>query len=144
MMNLFLYKYFSYLVFGESTQCEGNDEEELGGDGEDAGDEEESCHECMVKEMEIEELKKRNAKQQEKACEWYENEAEKQKQTFLKKLRDQEEEIESLKKENKLLKERNHELAGVKDTNRDEMRFQPTTSSSIVAQAMTSIVCECL
>ncbi len=71
-------------------------------------------------------------------------ETEKQKQTFLKKLRDQEEEIESLKKENKSLKERNHELPGVKDTNRDEMCFQPTTSSSIVAQAMTSIVCECL
>ncbi len=64
----FLIKYYYH------SFIQGNDQE-LGGDGEDAGDEEESCHKCMVKGMEIEELKKRNAKQQGKVSKWYENEA---------------------------------------------------------------------
>jgi hypothetical protein len=57
-------------------------------------------------------------------------------------LEDQNDEIERLTKENQSLKARNEELGRAKDLHRDEMVYQPTPSTSIVAQAMTTIVGE--
>ena len=106
-------KHFSCVVFGESTQDE-LDDEELAWDVEDTEDEPESCNECMVKEMEIFNLKETNARQQKKMNDWYENKMEKQKQTFLKQLRDQEDEIKQLRQVNESLKSNTLEFAGTK------------------------------
>ena len=128
-------KHFSCLVFGESAQ-----DEELDWDVEDTENETKSCNECVVKEMEIVNLKETNARQQKN--DWYENEMEKQKQTFLKQLLDQEDEIKRLKQVNESLKSNTLDFARTKSSVQDEMRFQPTINTSVVAQAITSIVRE--
>ena len=127
-------------MFGQTTQA--SEQNEAGENTEDNAEELGPCEECVVKGMEIDSLKERNAKLIKKTNDWYENEAEKQKQIFLKKLEDQNDEIERLTKENQSLKARNEELGRAKDLQRDEMVYQPTPSTSIVAQAMTMIVGE--
>ena len=77
-----------------------------------------------------------------KTNDWYENEMEKQKQTFLKQLHHQEDKMKQLRQVNESLKSNTLEFAGTKSSIQDEMRFQPTINSSVVAQAMTSIVRE--
>ncbi len=67
---------------------------------------------------------------------WYEEQAEKQKETFLKRLQEQKEEIDALLDENKKLKAMNKELNKATD-------FPPDTATqvgSIVTQAISSIV----
>ena len=72
-----------------------------------------------------------------KTNDWYKNEIEKQ--TFLKQLRDQEDEIKRLKQ---VLKSNTLHFARTKSSVQDEMHFQPTINTSVVAQAITSIVRE--
>ena len=67
------------------------------------------CHLCAVKDMEIKALKESNKKQMEKVQLWYEEQASKEKETFLKRLKDQQKEIDSLVEENNKLKAREKE-----------------------------------
>lgn len=70
--------------------------------------------------------------------EWHKEQAEKQKQTFLKRLKAQQDEIDHLKEENKKLKAPNKELKKAVDV--DELCNRPNSGVSIVAQTVTSIV----
>ena len=96
------------------------------------------CHLCAVKDMEIKALKENNKKQMEKVQLWYEEQASKEKETFLKRLKDQQKEIDSLVEENNKLKAREKEPDKARTGfHADDMCTQP---GSIVAQAISSIV----
>ena len=91
---------------------------------------------CEVKDQAIESLKNSHKSKLEKVELWYEEQAEKQKETFLKRLQEQQRKIDALVHENKTIKERNEELSKA-------IEFPPDTASqagSIVTQAITSIV----
>ena len=96
------------------------------------------CHLCAVKNMEIKALKENNKKQMEKVQLWYEEQASKEKETFLKRLKDQQKEIDSLVEENNKLKAREKEPDKARTGfHADDMCTQP---GSIVAQAISCIV----
>ena len=96
------------------------------------------CHLCAVKDMEIKALKENNKKQMEKVQLWYEEQASKEKETFLKRLKDQQKEIDSLVEESNKLKAREKEPDKARTGfHTDDNCTQP---GSIVAQAISSIV----
>ena len=96
------------------------------------------CHLCAVKDMEIKALKENNKKQMEKVQLWYEEQASKEKETFLKRLKDQQKEIDSLVEESNKLKAREKEPDKARTGfHTDDKCTQP---GSIVAQAISSIV----
>lgn len=76
----------------------------------------------------------------EKVTEWYEENAEKQKQSYLRRLKEQQEDLDKLRAEIEKLKQQNQELSKTIKFQPDDLRHKPSSGASIVAQAVTSVV----
>lgn len=112
------------LVFGETAEeHKGNEENDP-----------EICPDCVVKDLEMQNLQVRHNKEMERTTEWYESEADKAKQIFLKR-------IDSLTKENLSLKAK---LSKAKEPQIKEKprHLRPLPATSSVTQALSAIVGE--
>ena len=125
---------FFPLAFGKEPEPNTtNDDDD---DDDENVDQPTQCGLCEVKDKTMEDMKDSYKSRLEKVELWYEEQAEKQKETFLKRLQEQKEEIDALLDENKKLKAMNEELNKATE-------FPPDTATqvgSIVTQAISSII----